>query len=181
MLRDGLIQEVRVAMAEDDAAVCVVVEGLVQRRMVLTWADILDLPAVTFGEEAEGEGRGIGARRWAGPLVTTLLALAGPLPEATHVRFEAGDYRVALPLPEEKGALLAHTGNGERVTGDGPRLVAPRRPLPYQVKGVTRLELAVGPGDETGIALVRQRQQARAAARRAARDAEGLGDAPDNV
>jgi DMSO/TMAO reductase YedYZ molybdopterin-dependent catalytic subunit len=156
-------------MVEGDEAVCLVVEGLVERRLALTWAEIAALPAVAFGEQAEGAGRGIGARRWEGPLLTTVLALAGPAPEATHVRFEAGDYRVALPLPEEKGALLAHTGNGERVTGSGPRLVAPRRPLPYQVKGVTRLEVAIGPGDETGIAQVRDRQQARATARRAER------------
>jgi DMSO/TMAO reductase YedYZ molybdopterin-dependent catalytic subunit len=165
-------------MADDDAAVCLVVDGLVKRRLVLTWTDILALPAVAFGEEVEGQGRGIGARRWEGPLVMTVLALAEPSAEATHVRFEAGAYRVALPLPEEKGALLAHTGNGERVAGDGPRLVAPRRPLPYQVKGVTRLEVAVGPGDEAGIAQVRERQQARADRRRAERDAEATSGGP---
>lgn len=157
-------------MEVDASEVCLVVEGLVRRRLALTWGEIEALPAVEFGEEG---GRGIADRRWRGPLLTTLLALVEPAPEATHARFAAGEYRVALPLPEERGALLAHTGNGRRVAGSGPRLVAPRRPLPYQVKGVTRLELAVGPGEETGLALVRARQAARAAARRAARAASG--------
>jgi DMSO/TMAO reductase YedYZ molybdopterin-dependent catalytic subunit len=156
-------------MTDNQGAICLIVEGLVRQRLALTWAELEALPAVEFGEEGEG-GKGIAARRWRGPLLTTLLALAEPLPEATHARFQAGDYWVALPLPEERGALLAHTGDGERVTGGGPRLVAPRRPLPYQVKGVTRLELAVGPGEETGIEQVRTRQAARAAERRAARE-----------
>jgi DMSO/TMAO reductase YedYZ molybdopterin-dependent catalytic subunit len=149
-----------------DEEICLVVEGLVERRLALTRAALLALPAVTFGEE--GAGAGIEARQWRGPLLTTLLALAGPLPAATHVRCTAGDYQVALPLPEEKGALLAHTVNGTALPGPGVRLVAPRRPLPYQVKGVTHLEAAIGPGDETGIIRARERQRARAAARRPA-------------
>ena len=153
----------------EDGVICLVVEGLVERSLSLTWAEIEALPSVSFGEETSGRTRGITARRWEGPLLMSVLEQARPLPEATHVRVEAGDYRVALPLPEEKGALLAHSGNSERVTGGGPRLVAPRRPLAYQVKGVARLVVAIGPGEETGLEMVRSRQQARAAERRSAR------------
>lgn len=90
--------------------------------------------------------------RWSGVRPEAVLALAGPLPHATHAVFHAfgGTYTDSLPLEALQGdlALLADTLEGRRLqpANGGPiRLLVPAQMAYKSVKFVRRIELTDGP------------------------------------
>jgi multisubunit Na+/H+ antiporter MnhG subunit len=87
-------------------------------------------------------------QRWRGIAVSRLLAMAEPLPGATHVRVVSRTgYRWSFPLDESRGFLLAtHVGDEPLSHGHGApvRLVAPGRRGFQWIKWVTHVELHQG-------------------------------------
>ena len=93
-----------------------IIDGLVENPLTLTYQDILTYPTVTevvllicsgfFADNAE----------WTGVPVETLLAEAGSKPEATEVIFHGVDgyhSSISLETAQESGVFLAHTVNGQ--------------------------------------------------------------------
>jgi DMSO/TMAO reductase YedYZ molybdopterin-dependent catalytic subunit len=93
-----------------------IIDGLVENPLTLTYQDILTYPAVTevvllicygfFADNAE----------WTGVPVKTLLDEAEVKPEATEVIFHGADgYQssISLETAQESGVFLAHTVNGQ--------------------------------------------------------------------
>jgi len=93
-----------------------IIDGLVENPLTLTYQDILTYPTVTevvllicpgfFADNAE----------WTGVPVKTLLAEAGSKPEATEVIFHGADgyhSSISLETAQESGVFLAHTVNGQ--------------------------------------------------------------------
>jgi len=93
-----------------------IIDGLVENPLTLTYQDILTYPTVTevvllicpgfFADNAE----------WTGVPVKTLLNEAEVKPEATEVVFHGMDgYQssISLETAQESGVFLAHTVNGQ--------------------------------------------------------------------
>jgi DMSO/TMAO reductase YedYZ molybdopterin-dependent catalytic subunit len=140
------------------------VDGLVAAPRTLSAADLAALPR---GDLAEPfvceEGWQVPGLRWRGLRLGDLLALAGPLPAARHVRVYAGEYAVPLPLDAAGGAVLAEALNDEPLTvahGAPWRLVVPGGACFTSVKWVERLELTAEPGPNDGQRIARARLQA---------------------
>ena len=94
-----------------------VVDGLVETPLSLTYEAILDYPAVTEVVLLVCPGFFTDNAEWTGVPVTTILAEAGTKPEASEVTFHAlgSEYKVVLPLDvvQQGGVFLAHTVNGQ--------------------------------------------------------------------
>lgn len=94
-----------------------VVDGLVETPLSLTYEAILDYPTVTEVVLLVCPGFFTDNAEWTGVPVTTLLAEAGIRPEANEVTFHAlgSEYRVVLPLNvvQQDGVFLAYTVNGQ--------------------------------------------------------------------
>jgi sulfoxide reductase catalytic subunit YedY len=93
-----------------------IIDGLVENPLTLTYQEILTYPTVTevvllicpgfFADNAE----------WTGVPVKTLLAEAGVKPEATEVIFHGLDgyhSSISLETAQESGPFLAHMVNGQ--------------------------------------------------------------------
>ena len=124
------------------------VDGLVANRLLMDWSAVEDLPAqeyvndihcVTAWSRYDNRWRGVGA--------LTLLNLAQPMAEASHVVFHGYDgYTTNLPLdawarPEN---LVATHWNGaplERVHGGPARAVLPHLYFWKSAKWISRIEL----------------------------------------
>jgi DMSO/TMAO reductase YedYZ molybdopterin-dependent catalytic subunit len=94
-----------------------VVDGLVERPLSLSYDELLAYPAVSQVLRLECPGFFVDYAEWTGPLVRTLLEEAGVKPEATAVEFsEGGDYPYSKTLPLEtalrEDTLLAYRVNG---------------------------------------------------------------------
>ena len=94
-----------------------VVDGLVETPLSLTYVAILDYPTVTEVVLLVCPGFFTDNAEWTGVPVTTILAEAGIKPEASEVTFHAlgSEYKVVLPLNvvQQDGVFLAHTVNGQ--------------------------------------------------------------------
>jgi len=94
-----------------------VVEGLVETPLYLTYDAILDYPSVTEVVLLVCPGFFTDNAEWTGVTMTTLLAEAGIRPEAKEVTLYAlgSEYKVVLPLDvvQQDGVFLAHTVNGQ--------------------------------------------------------------------
>jgi len=94
-----------------------VVDGLVETPLSLTYEVILDYPTVTEVVLLVCPGFFTDNAEWTGVPVTTLLSEAGIRPEASEVTFHAlgSAYKVVLPLDvvQQDGVFLAHTVNGQ--------------------------------------------------------------------
>jgi len=94
-----------------------VVDGLVETPLSLTYEVILDYPTVTEVVLLVCPGFFTDNAEWTGVPVTTLLSEAGIRPEASEVTFHAlgSEYKVVLPLDvvQQDGVFLAHTVNGQ--------------------------------------------------------------------
>lgn len=123
-----------------------VVDGLVQNSLSLSYKDILARPQVTelvlltcpgfFWDNAE----------WTGTPLSLILEEAGPLPDAAEVRFVSGSYSITLSLEEATadGVFLAYEVNGETLPvehGYPLRLVARHQYGSKWVKWVEHIEV----------------------------------------
>jgi len=125
-----------------------VVDGAVEAPLELGYAELLRLPQAD--EEADFHcvtGWSILDVAFRGVRLETLVALARPLPEATHVMTHGADgYSTNLPLEEalKPDVLLVHTVEGAPLTAEhgGPvRVVVPQLWAWKGAKWVSRLEL----------------------------------------
>jgi DMSO/TMAO reductase YedYZ molybdopterin-dependent catalytic subunit len=126
-----------------------VIDGLVETPLSLTYEEVLDYPSVTevvllicpgfFADNAE----------WTGVPVTDLLEEAGIKPEANTVVFQdiAGGYRKQLPLEDVMGndsIFLAYAVDGQTLPAEHGyplRLVAKDKYGSYWVKWVEVIEV----------------------------------------
>ena len=125
-----------------------VVDGAVEAPLELGYAELLRLPQAD--EEADFHcvtGWSILDVAFRGVRLETVVALARPLPQATHVMTHGGDgYSTNLPLEEalKPDVLLVHTVEGAPLTAEhgGPvRVVVPQLWAWKGAKWVSRLEL----------------------------------------
>lgn len=129
------------------------VDGACETPLTLDWG-VLDTLAhgadlvpdtAALSPKVRGEGVRLGA----------VLALAHPLPSATHVMvYDDGEYRACLTLAEAReAAVLAHRLDGKPLPDDkgGPaRLLVPTSEnLCMSVKRVVRLELLTQAAPDT--------------------------------
>lgn len=109
------------------------IEGLVKKPVTLSFAQLSGVPQSDQTHDYICvTGWSVKSVRWQGPLVSTLIDLAGALPEATAVSFDSADgvYTDSLTLDEARRpeVLLAHSLNGaplEQDRGAALRLVVP--------------------------------------------------------
>ena len=110
-----------------------VIDGLVTRPVTLTYQQLLALPQEDQTHDYMCvTGWSVKQVRWQGPLVSRLIDLAGPHPEATAVSFDSADgvYVDSLTMEEARRSdvLMAHSLNGaplEQDRGAALRLVVP--------------------------------------------------------
>ena len=98
-----------------------VVNGLVNNRLSLNYAQILAYPSVTQKAEIICPGTEDEWDNWTGVPVSTLLNAAGLLPDSTEIVFTGNDgYYVQLPLKTvlSGGVFLAYQINGQSLTPD---------------------------------------------------------------
>jgi DMSO/TMAO reductase YedYZ molybdopterin-dependent catalytic subunit len=149
------------AVQAREAGAALRIDGLVAAPRALTAADLAALPRVDLAEPFVcEEGWEVPGLRWRGVRLGDVLALAGPLPAARHVRVYAGEYAVPLPLDAAGDALLAEALNGAPLTiehGAPWRLVVPGGACFTSVKWVERLELTAEPGSDDGQRIARAR------------------------
>jgi DMSO/TMAO reductase YedYZ molybdopterin-dependent catalytic subunit len=137
-----------------------VVDGLVETPLSLSYADLLALPQAD--EEADFHcvtGWSILDVAFRGVRLETALALARPKPEATHVMTYGSDgYSTNLPLEEalKPDVLLVHTVEGrplDAAHGGPVRVVVPQLWAWKGAKWVSRIELL--PHDRRGYWEIR--------------------------
>jgi DMSO/TMAO reductase YedYZ molybdopterin-dependent catalytic subunit len=125
-----------------------VLDGAVEAPLTLGYQDLLALPQAD--EEADFHcvtGWSIFDVAFRGVRLETLVALAGPLPEATHAMTYGSDgYSTNLPLEEalKPDVLLVHTVDGAPLSTEhgGPvRVVVPQLWAWKGAKWVSRIEL----------------------------------------
>ncbi|MBX3013769.1 MAG: molybdopterin-dependent oxidoreductase [Caldilineaceae bacterium] len=109
-------------------------------------------------------------QQWSGFRLLDVINLAEPLPTAKYIRVGSGDYVVPISLEDAENALLADTLNGQALTvehGAPWRLALFGGRCFTSVKWVDRLELTAEPGENTSLQIVRERNQALLAQKRA--------------
>jgi DMSO/TMAO reductase YedYZ molybdopterin-dependent catalytic subunit len=151
------------------------ITGLVARPQLLTAADLAaawaTMPRTSFTEDFLCDGKWtVPDQQWSGYRLLDVIQLAHPLPAATYIRVGSGDYVVPISLTDAANALLADRLNGQPLTLEHG---APWRLALYggrcftSVKWVDRLELTADAGENTGVKIVRERNQALLAQKRA--------------
>jgi DMSO/TMAO reductase YedYZ molybdopterin-dependent catalytic subunit len=128
-----------------------VVDGAVEHPLKLSWRDFLKLPqtsdtsdfhCVTTWSKMDVA--------WEGVRLGTLLALAEPKPEATHVLTHAYDgYTTNLPLAEavKEDVLVVHTAEGKPLAlehGGPARIITPQLYAWKGAKWIHRIEVLAG-------------------------------------
>lgn len=149
--------------------------GLVAKPQMLTAADLLAARAsfsrTSFTQDFLCDGKWtVPNQEWSGYRLLDVLTLAKPLPTAAYIRVGSGDYVVPISLEEAEHALLADTLNGQLLTvqhGAPWRLALFGGRCFTSVKWVDRLELTAEPGENTSLQIVRERNQALLAKKRA--------------
>ena len=125
-----------------------IVDGAVEEPLRLSWKDFLALPQIAdtsdFHCVTTWSKMDV---RWEGVQLSTVLALARPKPEATHLMTHAYDgYSTNLPLEEalKDDVLLVHTAEGKPlpVEHGGPvRVITPQLYAWKGAKWIHRIEL----------------------------------------
>jgi DMSO/TMAO reductase YedYZ molybdopterin-dependent catalytic subunit len=139
------------------------VQGLVELPLELTHEALMTLAQQEFAEDFHCvEGWVVPDQKWGGVLVSTLLALAKPLPGAKYLGFSAGSYTVSLSLEEVEhcDVIIALRLNGKTLTNEhgGPcRLIATGKECHFSVKWVDRIELRATPAEDTGRLIAKVR------------------------
>jgi DMSO/TMAO reductase YedYZ molybdopterin-dependent catalytic subunit len=126
-----------------------VVDGLVERPLSLSYDELLAYRAVSEVLRLDCPGFFIDYAEWSGPLIRTLLEEAGIKPEATAVEFsEGGDFPYSKTLPLETAlrddTLLAYKVNGVTLPvehGYPVRLAVGSQLGSYWVKWLFRIEV----------------------------------------
>ena len=132
------------------------IEGLVENPLTIQFADLLALSQSSqLHDYMCVTGWQVKGCHWKGPLVSTLIDLARPLPNAKAVSFDSADgvYTDSLTLAEARRpeVLLAHTLNSQPLAQD--RGAALRLVVPFMfgykgTKWVNRIRLTAQ--QETG-------------------------------
>lgn len=127
------------------------VDGAVESPLTLRWEDFMALPQVEdvsdFHCVTTWSRMDIA---WRGVQLSTLAALARPLPGVTHVMAHAFDgYTTNLPIEEamKDDVLIVHTADGKPLPRDhgGPaRMITPQLYAWKGAKWINRIELLVG-------------------------------------
>jgi DMSO/TMAO reductase YedYZ molybdopterin-dependent catalytic subunit len=125
------------------------IEGLVEQPLTLTYQELLARPQQTQVHDYMCvTGWSVKAVRWTGTLVSDLVALARPLPQAAAVSFDSADgiYTDSLSLAEARRpeVMLAHAMNEKPLKqerGAPLRLVVPFMFGYKGVKWVHRIRL----------------------------------------
>jgi DMSO/TMAO reductase YedYZ molybdopterin-dependent catalytic subunit len=132
----------------DTSAWRLAVDGAVESPLSLSWEEFLALPQVEDAQDFHCvTGWSRMDLRFGGVRLETVLALARPNPDATHVLFHAHDgYVTNLPLEEalKEDVLLAHTVDGAPLPVDhgGPcRVVTPELYAWKGAKWIARVEV----------------------------------------
>ena len=132
------------------------ISGLVEREVTLNWAEFTALPTVEVIVDIHCVTKWSKFDTvWTGVRYRDLLALAGVLPEATHVQQHAEfGYASNVPLVDVQGddALIAYRFNGEPLEGDHGfpvRTFVPHLYFWKSVKWVREIELLAA--DEAGF------------------------------
>lgn len=126
-----------------------IIDGLVERRLVLTYEEILALPQHDRTVDIHCvTGWSVREVRFTGFPLALLLDRAGVSPDARFVRFEAYSHRnhdTSLPLAlAREDTWLVHRVNGEALTsvhGYPLRTITPSRYFYKSLKWVHRIEL----------------------------------------
>lgn len=125
-----------------------VVDGAVEHPLKLSWRDFLKLPQIK--ETSDFHCVTTWSKldvRWEGVQLLTLLALAGPHSDATHVMTHAYDgYTTNLPLEEalKDDVLVVHTAEGKPLPDEhgGPaRIITPELYAWKGAKWIHRIEV----------------------------------------
>lgn len=124
------------------------VDGAVESPLTLRWADFMALPQVEDVSDFHCVTTwSLMDSRWKGVPLATVIALARPKPDATHVMTYAYDgYTTNLPLEEavKDDVLLVHSWNGQplpREHGGPVRVITPQLYAWKGAKWVNRVEL----------------------------------------
>jgi DMSO/TMAO reductase YedYZ molybdopterin-dependent catalytic subunit len=145
------ILDLGIQPALDTATWQLAVDGAVEAPLSLTWAELLALPQVEDVQDFHCvTGWSRMDLRFGGVRLETVIALARPRAEATHVLLHAHDgYTTNLPLEEalKDDVLLAHTVDGAPLppAHGGPcRVVTPELYAWKGAKWIARVELTAG-------------------------------------
>jgi DMSO/TMAO reductase YedYZ molybdopterin-dependent catalytic subunit len=172
---EGRIMETRDQLPELDVPDAVkargdaplVVDGLVERELRLTAADLAGLARDAFTEAFKcEEGWEVPGLAWEGVRLAEVLKLAGARPQARWVRVGSGGYVVPVSLEDAQRALLCDRLNGAPLAqknGAPWRLSLPGGACFSSVKWVDRLTLTAEAGDNTGMRIARSRKSEGAA------------------
>lgn len=137
------------------------VVGLVARALTLAKADLAHLPRQEVQADFScEEGWTVPGLRWRGVRLADVIAMAGPLTRAAHVRVAAGGYAVPMSLADARGALLCDELEGkplEERHGGPWRMLWNGRECFTSVKWVERIELVSSPGEPSGERIARRR------------------------
>ena len=133
----------------DIATYRLVVDGLVERPLSLSYDELLAYPAVSPLLKLDCPGWFLDYAEWTGPLLRTLLEQAGLKPEATAVAFsDGGDEPYSRTLTLEQAlrddTLLAYEVNGMTLPvehGYPVRLAVGSELGDYWVKWLFRIEV----------------------------------------
>ncbi len=133
----------------DVATYHLIVDGLVEHPLSLSYEELLALPTVSQVPRLECPGFFIDYAEWTGPLVRTILEMAGVKPQAVEVEFSEADeypYQRTLALDEALAddTYLAHSVNGETLPvahGFPLRLVTGSKLGDYWVKWLGHVEV----------------------------------------
>jgi DMSO/TMAO reductase YedYZ molybdopterin-dependent catalytic subunit len=122
------------------------VNGLVERPLTLSWSELEAMPTVTVTRDIHCVTKWSKFDTvWEGVPVSSLLALAGPVPQAAYVMAHAEfGYTANLPLADLDDALVAFRFGGEALApehGYPARLLVPKLYFWKSAKWLRGLEL----------------------------------------
>jgi hypothetical protein len=119
--------------------------GRVRQPVELSYADLADRPAASVQAVIDCTGGWWSEQVWSGCSLDSVLAEAGPLPEAHEAAvLSVTGHRMVFPLDELRSAVLATHVGGEPLSiphGFPVRLAAPGRRGYYWVKWLRRIDV----------------------------------------
>jgi len=123
------------------------VEGKVTRSLSLTYDDLRRLPKVTATPTLTCPGFFTDIATWSGVPLATILALAGPEPDATQIRMGSADgwaFQINLKDALQPENFLAYVWEGQPLPvlhGFPLRAIFPNKPGSYWIKWLTTIQV----------------------------------------